>query len=231
MSWKIWSLLTGILLGILHTSSACNQMTLLTCMRPVKKFGDITQGLSGVFNPEQVKNFCHVTVEALHCAKPEWPLCAKNVQLLWQAMDSGLTFLCTEKLDEFLSYSDCWKQSIVNETAYNCQAMLQDEMRKFQTLAQGMNAYERKTEGCRVIYKYIACINGIDQYCQKKAVNLLSEMVERMVKPTKNILQCDPKTVLAHNDEKHVMGSANQSVAASFVILLTTSLAFSWVCG
>ena len=48
----------------------------------------------------------------------------------------------------------------------------------------------------RVIYKYIACINSIDQYCQKQAVNLLSEMVERMVKPTKNILQCDPKTVL-----------------------------------
>lgn len=246
MSWKLWSLFPGILFGVLHTSLACSQMALLTCMQPVKQFGDMTQGLSGVFNPEQVKSFCQVTVKALDCAKPEWPQCPNNVQLLWKAMDSGLTFLCTEKLDEFLSYSSCWKQSIVNETAYNCQMMLQEEMRNYQSSAQHLSMYDRKTEGCRVIYKYIACINSIEQYCQKQAVNLLSEMVERMVKPTKNILQCDPKTVLvshknpgdeessltmAHNEEKHVMSSAHLSVAVSFVTLLTTSLAFAWVCG
>lgn len=231
MSWKLWSLFPGILFGVLHTSLACSQMALLTCMQPVKQFGDMTQGLSGVFNPEQVKSFCQVTVKALDCAKPEWPQCPNNVQLLWKAMDSGLTFLCTEKLDEFLSYSGCWKQSIVNETAYNCQMMLQEEMRNYQSSAQHLSIYDRKIQGCRVIYKYISCINSIDQYCQKQAVNLLSEMVERMVKPTKDILQCDPKTVLAHNEEKHVMSSAHLSVAVSFVTLLTTSLAFAWVCG
>ncbi|GAB1605096.1 uncharacterized protein LOC115220514 [Argonauta hians] len=156
----------------------------------------MTRGLSGVFNPEQIKSFCSVTVNALNCAKDEWPNCPDNVKLLWQAMDSGLSFLCTNKLDEFLSYSDCWKQTIVNETAYGCQTMLQEEMRSYQIAAQGMDSYERKKEGCRVIYKYIACINGIDQYCKKEAVNLLSEMVERMVQPTMNILQCDPKVVL-----------------------------------